>query len=198
MVKNVEIDKTTYKLKDINTNNETSIKTSILIADTYNDNMNHYKEWEIFDNGSFNKTAHYTIDINGKIFEHFSPHKISNYLKNEDLNESIKILIENMGWLEKKDNIFLTWKDTIYKGEVFEQKWRNKEYWCKYNNSQINSIIFLINKLKIDFNIPLTIKSNGFLDKNIKSFKGVYYKSNISKTYKDINPSWDFKKIKKI
>lgn len=195
-VKEIEIDKITYKLKESNFIDEISVKNSIVIADTYNFDMNHYKEWNIFNNGSYNKTAHYTIDSFGNIFEHFSPDYASNFIN--EISNSIIILIENIGWLEKKGNIFLTWNNTIYNGEVLEKKWRNKVYWSKYNDKQLESTIFLINNLIENFEIPRNIKNNSFLDKKIENFKGIYYKSNISKNYKDINPSWDFKKMKKM
>lgn len=195
MVEEIEIDNKTYKLSAKNYVNKKSKKEKILIADTYSEDMKHFLGWKIFNNGNFKKTAHYTIDSDGKIFEHFSPKKYSNFLKNGG-EKYIIILIENIGWLKKEKENYKSWNDTIYNGEVVSQYWRDKKYWSKYKECQINSFIGLINHLTNTMGIEKNIKSNSFLDNNIENFKGIIYRSNFSKTFKDINPSWDFEKIK--
>ncbi len=88
-----------------------------------------------------------------------------------DSDKYIIVLIENMGWLNKDKEYYKSWNDTIYSGEVVSQHWRNKKYWSKYKDCQINSFIGLINYLTHSMGIEKNIKSNSFLEMILKTLK---------------------------
>lgn len=196
MAEEIEIDNKTYKLSTKNYNNKTSKKNKVLIVDSYNKDMNHFTEWNIFDRGNYKKTAHYTINYDGIIYEHYSPKKCSDYLKKGD-KDHIIVMVENIGWLEGDGDTLKTWTGEIYKGETTQQYWRDKEYWVNYNKPQLDSTIKLIKHLVETMGIKSLIKENAFLDSEIKNFEGILYKSNLNVLFKDINPSWDFERLKK-
>jgi len=191
------IDNKTYKLTEDNYIPVKSIKKQIIVGHTSNNNMKHFIGWQNRRNGLYKKTAPYTIDIDGKIYEHFNPKYQSRYFNNIDLDsKTIIILLENNGWFEKtKDNLnYINWIGDIYNGVngVIEQRWRDKHFWEKYNEKQVDSLIFLVKKLCGEFFIPKdAIEHNtkiGFFD----DYEGVLYKSNLERNYTDLNPSFDF------
>lgn len=192
-----------YKLSANNFYDVETEKTQIVIGSTFSNGMNHFNGWQTRLNGKNKKTAHYSVDINGYIFEHFNPKYYSNFVNNDDLNRKIvSVVIENSGWLLKdvEKNEFIDWKGNIYNGKVFEKKWRDFNYWIPYNDKQIESLIILIksicNKIK---NIPLEVIShNTKIDLGVNNYKGVLYRSNFNGLHTDPNPSLGFEQIKNI
>jgi hypothetical protein len=160
--------------------------------------MNHYTGWLTRNNGRYKKTAHYTISLDGLIYEHINP-KYTTELLGETLfdNDTIYIVLENEGWLIKDLNIensYINYVGNIYNriDVVCQKKWRNKLFWAPYSEQQFNSSVHLIKHLMLVNNIsgdvPITnIKINGQLDQY-----GVLYRSNIDGKYTDLNPCWDF------
>ncbi len=175
-------------------------KTQIVIGNTFNNNMNHFKGWKTRLNGKTKKTAHYTIDINGKVFEHFDPKYYSNFIGINDLDKQIiSIVIENEGWLLRdiQKGEFIDWVGNIYKGKVFECSWRNLYYWTSYNEKQNKAIVELIKSICDRFkDIPLDIVSHNTKVDNINKYRGVFYRSNFSSLNTDPNPCLDYKFIK--
>jgi N-acetyl-anhydromuramyl-L-alanine amidase AmpD len=188
----------------LNENNYISVncvKTNIILASTFNNNMRHVIGWKNRLNGKNKKTAAFTIDAAGTIYKHFDPKNYSNFLKNVNLNtKSIVILLENDGWLVKDNNKneFINWLGDIYKEPdlVFNKKWRGYEYWVPYTKEQFEATIDLVKILCNEFDIPLQAISHNTKVDNINDFNGVIYRSNIEKHYTDLNPSWDFNEFK--
>src|ERR1035438_3561913 len=128
------IDTNTYLLSKNNYNSIESSKKYIIIAHTFNNNMKHVIGWKHRLNGNYKKTAPFSIDTNGVIYNHFDPKYHSEFLNNKELDKnSIVILIENDGWLIKDDekNLFIGCFGDIYRGEdVIEKRWRGYNYWA--------------------------------------------------------------------
>jgi hypothetical protein len=197
----MEIDFETYKLDSKKYIEVESIKKNIVIGSTNNNNMRHVIGWNNRHNGSYNKTAHFTIDIYGKIYQHFNPQYQSNYFNDLELNcKTIIILLDNDGYLIKNDekNCYNTWVGDIYSDEdnIIEKKWREYKYWVKYTDEQFNSAVDLVKYLCKDFFIPNKIFEHNIKIDNLSDYEGVLYKSNIEKYYHELTPAWDFKKFK--
>ena len=196
------IDKETYKLQESHYLNVETTKKRIVIGNSFSIDMNHYNGWVNRHNGKYKKTSMYTIAIDGKIYEHFNPKYSSEIIDKKDFDEStITILLENEGWLIKDlndENRYITYVGNIYNriDEVFVKKWRHNNYWSPYSQKQLDSTVYLINKLCNDFEIPKNVIHHNTKISNGYSYEGILYKSNLNTYFTDVNPSWDFAGIK--
>jgi hypothetical protein len=195
------IDNQKYKLTDNNFTPIECIKKQIIFGNTFNHNMKHVIGWEKRHNGKYNKTAAFTIDAAGLVYEHFNPSFHSNYFDSKTLNiKSIVILLENDGWLLKDEekNQFITWIGDIYNkpNEVFEKRWRTYKYWAPYTQEQIDSAAKLVIKLCDELGIPKNVIGHNTKVELIDEYEGVLYKSNLDKNYTDLSPAWDFEGFK--
>lgn len=197
----MKINSKKYQLTPSNYYKIETDKTQIVIGSTFSNNMNHFIGWEKRLNGNFKKTAHYTIDVNGNVFEHFNPKYYSKFISNDNFDRQIiSIVIENEGWLLKdvEKNEFIDCGCNIYNSRIFEKKWRNFNYWTPYNNKQIKSLIMLIKDICDRFkSIPLeVVPHNTKIDVGLDKYKGILYRSNFNGVSTDPNPSLDFELIK--
>lgn len=190
-----------YKLFE---NNYTPIicdKRQIILGNTFNDEMRHVIGWGLRNNGNYDKTAAFSIDAAGLVYEHFNPSYSSKYFNDKNLDtNAIIILIENYGWLNKdtEKNQFYNWVGDIYNKplDVFEKRWRDFKYWAPYTSEQFDSAVKLVDKLCEDFNIPKTVVSHNTKIDLVNDYTGVLYKSNLDKNYTDLSPAWDFEGFK--
>jgi hypothetical protein len=191
------IDEETHKLSEYNFIKQGTKKTRIIIGNTFTSDMKHCIGWVNRWNGNYTKTAMFTIDIKGNVFQHFSPIYFSKLLDNEELNEgSITILLENEGWLTKDlsdENKYINYIGDIYnrKDSVFEKRWRNHMYWAPYSDKQSESLYDLIKELCNEFDIPLKVIPHNTNFDGAYDYKGILYKSNFYKYYTDTSPAWD-------
>jgi N-acetyl-anhydromuramyl-L-alanine amidase AmpD len=195
------IDKESYVLSESNYFKIETIKHQIVLGHTSSHNMNHILKWTNRLNGKYSKTAAFTIDINGKIYQHFDPSFFSSFLNNIEIDKkSIVILLENDGSLIKdtQNNQFINWIGHIYnKPEaVIEKRWRNHQYWAPYNEEQVVATIQLVRKLCKEFYIPIFAIPHNTKLNNVDEFEGVLYKSNLEKHYTDLSPAWDCERFK--
>jgi hypothetical protein len=176
-------------------------KTQIILCDTkrnYKDYINSLKY-------RYNKKnpylPNYVISKKGEIFKVINPEHYSKFMNNLDIDKnSIVISIENYGWLKKNalDNTYLNWIGDIYKGEVFEKKWRDEFFWDKYTNKQFEKLSKLILELCDNFNISKECLGTNVKYDGVENFKGIVSRSNFENNQKDVNPSFDFKLLKKL
>jgi len=197
------IDKETYNLTDKNYYNVETNKKLIVLGNSLSDKDNHIKGWENRMCGEYKKTSTYSIFRNGDIYEHFNPKYYSNFIGIDKVDKKIiSIIFENQGWLNKdlKNDRYFNWVGNIYKRNksVYEKRWRGFVYWDSYTNKQMKSCIFLIEHLCEKFNIEKKCVGHNTYIEGIDMFEGVTYRSNFQREYTDLNPSWDFKKFKKL
>lgn len=198
----VEIDGDTYKLDTSNYIKEATSKRRIVIGNTYATNMKHFIGWKRRWNGKYTKTAMFTIALDGKIYQHFSPNYFSNFFDNQKLNETtISILLENEGWLTKdlyNENRYITYIGDIYnrRDSVIEKRWRNHTYWAPYSQEQSDSLLKLVRQLCLEFNIPLKAIAHNTNFEGVEEFEGILYKSNFEKYYTDVSPALNCLEIK--
>jgi hypothetical protein len=196
------IDKETYKLDEDKFIKEGTPKKRVIIGNTFSTNMRHYIGWNKRWNGKYTRTAMFTIDINGKVYQHFSPNYYSNFIDNSDINEtSISIVLENEGWLMKdlaNENRYINYIGYIYnrKDSVIEKRWRNQNYWAPYSQEQKESAYKLIKELCKEFEIPLKAIGHNTNFDTVEEYEGILYKSNFEKYYTDVSPAWDCEEMK--
>jgi N-acetyl-anhydromuramyl-L-alanine amidase AmpD len=114
---------------------------------------------------------------------------------------SIVISFENLGWIQREPltDYYVNWIGDIYKGEVYEKKWRDYYFWQPYTTQQVDSCAelcdILFKELSIKNNI---IGHNTKINYNPK-YEGVLTFSNIDKERTDVSPAFNFEQlIKKI
>jgi hypothetical protein len=195
------IDSKTYELDENNYIQIECIKTQIILGDTFNHGMRHFKSWKNRYNGNYKKTASFTIGIDGTIYKHFDPKYQSRYFGDLERDaKTILVLLDNDGWLTKNSekNIYNTWIGDIYNRRelIFKKKWRYNEYWSPYTKEQFESTVVLVKSLCDDFYIPTQVMAHNTKVDNLSDFNGVLYKSNFEKHFTDLNPSWWFEDFK--
>jgi N-acetyl-anhydromuramyl-L-alanine amidase AmpD len=101
--------------------------------------------------------------------------------------------------LEKKplSNDYINWKGSIYKGQVFEKKWRDFFFWQPYTNSQIESTAKLCVKLSEELSIEKRCLGHNTKIDGVESFEGIISRSNLSSRYTDLSPSFNFETFTK-
>jgi hypothetical protein len=193
------IDDKTYQLEEKNYIPIECIKKQIVIGHTNNREMKHFVGWQKRHNGQHKKTAAFTIDAAGVVYQHFDPKYQSKYFdKLEQNTKSIIILLENDGWLTRKsvNDVFYNWKGDIYNGTVVGKLWRGYKMWAQYNDKQVESCVELVNKLCDEFFIPNIAMSHNTKIDDLSDFQGIVYKSNIEKYYNDLSPAWNCEEFK--
>ncbi len=171
-------------------------KKQIVIGNTFNSGMNHVNGWKNRLNGHYKKISTFTIDENGKIYQHFDPKYFSEFLPQLPFNKHIiSISVSNRGWFnyDVSEKKYIDWCGNIYNGEdVVEKRWRNHSFWEKYDNKQLFATIKLVRYLIEKYNIKGNVMGHNTLVKNIELFEGVSYRSNWIKDGTDLNPTWEF------
>jgi N-acetyl-anhydromuramyl-L-alanine amidase AmpD len=140
------------------------------------------------------------ITRNGEVLQLIPEVGFTNYFNNEGVNQnSVVISLENLGWLEKKplSNYYINWIGSIYKGEVYEKKWRDFFFWQPYTQQQVNSLVELCLQLTDSLQIEKrSIGHNTKID-GITKWNGIISRSNIDSKYTDLNPSFNFENFTK-
>jgi hypothetical protein len=175
-------------------------KKQIIITETKRDYKNYINSLKYRYNKKNLYVPNFVLTKEGEVYKIIDPEKYSNYMENQELDKNaIIIALENYGWLKKNalDNTFLNWVGDIYKKEVFEKKWRDQLFWDPYNEKQIEELSKLTNQLCEKFNIPKTCIDSNVRQDGVENFRGIVTRSNFDFIYKDVNPSFNFKLLKK-
>lgn len=171
-------------------------KTQILLYDTKRRvddfvNMIKYRQ-----NGEYEDIPHFIITKMGDVYSLLDPAFSSKTFGNEKIDrKQIKIAIENLGWLNKNTitGYYSNWIGDPCRTEPYIRSWRDKFYWDRYTDPQLNSIYRICEYLCNEYNIErMIVPSHGYIE-NVEKFKGIVCKSNFSNIYTDINPSFNFK-----
>ena len=107
---------------------------------------------------------------------------------------SIIVMLENLGWLEKKplSNHYINWKGSIYNEQVYEKKWRDFYFWQPYTPQQIKMSAELCKHLTETLQIEKTCVGHNTKVDGIENFEGICSRSNYGSNYTDLNPSFNF------
>jgi len=119
----------------------------------------------------------------------------SNIFDYPNINRNgIIISLENLGWLNKEPlkDYYINWIGDIYKGKVYEKKWRDYFFWEPYTEIQTEKTIELCKKIFSEMSIKPQFIGHNTKINGIEKYEGVVSRSNYDIMYTDINPSFNF------
>lgn len=151
-------------------------------------------------NGKYKKIPNYIITREGKILQLLGNNEHSEYFKDPNINRnSIIISLENLGWLQKEPltDHYINWIGDIYKGKVFERKWRDYFFWQPYSESQLSSLGKLCKELFDSVKIKPQIIEHNTKINGIEKYPGVVTKSNFDTNFTDVSPAFKFEELLK-
>ena len=151
-------------------------------------------------NGGFKRIPNYIITREGKIIQLLGNTEHSEYFKDPNINRnSIIISLENLGWLQKEPltDHYINWIGDIYKGNVFEKKWRDYFFWQPYTEEQLQSVNSLCDKLLKELKIKPQIVEHNTKIAGIEKYVGIVSKSNFDTIYTDLSPAFNFNELLK-
>jgi len=175
-------------------------KRQIILCHTSREANEYLASLEFRYNGKFDRVPNYLVTQRGKIIQLMGDTSYTNFFDEDNINRnSVIIVLENMGWLEKKPltNDYINWKGSIYKGQVFEKKWRDFFFWQPYTNSQIESAAKLCVKLSEELSIEKRCLGHNTKIDGVEAFEGIISRSNLSSRYTDLSPSFNFETFTK-
>jgi len=149
--------------------------------------------------GEYTKIPHYIIDKKGRVIKNFDEYYYSEFMGDEEIDkQSVIICLENLGWLNfnQLNNKYMNWIGDIYKGEVYQKRWRDRSFWSNYPDKQLKSCANLIVNLCDDLNVPLNLVGHNVKLDNALQFEGILTRSNYNEYWTDLSPSFNFEKLK--
>ena len=191
-----------YVLTDFSPIGTSDKKTRIILTETKRDYRNYIRSLKYRYNKKNPYLPNYVITKEGGIYNIMPPDNYSNYMDDEEINKtSIIISLENLGWLKKNalSDTYVNWIGDIYKGKVFEKKWRDYFFWQPYTDIQVQNTSILCNMLFKEMSIKPIIVGHNTKINGIEKYEGVVTKSNFDLNFTDVSPSFNFEKfLKKI
>jgi hypothetical protein len=190
------IDKNTYATKNYY---KTKIaKTQIIVANSLRFENNHIIRLKHKEFGRSKEYPTFSIKRDGKIIRHFNDAHHSDFMKIKEVDiKSISVVLENMGWLRKIEDVYYSWmNEECDEDLVGIKKWMGYTYWEKYTEKQIDSLVGLCNYLCEKHNILKSVIDFHHYHKDIKKYKGIVLKSNHIENSTDSNPLLPLKEIR--
>jgi hypothetical protein len=194
----MEIDINSYAIPDENYNKVKIAKTQILIASSLRLGSNHLIRLKHKDFGKTKSWPTYTITREGIVYEHYKPINHSEFLgiKEADI-KTISIVLENMGSLMvTHDDLYVNWVNEVCDEiNVEKKKHIGIDYWEKYSEEQLKSLVELCVKLCDDFNIPRECIDFNHYNRDIIKYRGIAFRSNYIDNTMDVNPLFNISKF---
>mgnify|MGYP000990010328 FL=1 len=181
--------------------NKEKEKKQILLTHSGRNIMDYMMSIKYRFNGVPKRLPHYLIGRDGKVVQVLEDKYNSNFSSNDRVNsKSIVICLENLGWLEKVPLKLhhINWIGNIYKGDVFDKKWRDYFFWQPYTDIQLEKTAELCKNLCEKHKIELKCVGHNTKVKGIESFLGILTKSNFDDFATDLSPAFDFEKFNKL
>ena len=153
-------------------------------------------------NGDFKRIPNYIITKEGKILKLLDNNEHTNYFKEPNINRnSVIICLENLGWLQKEplSDYYVNWIGDIYKGKVYEKKWRDYYFWQPYTEKQVDSTVNLCKEIFKNMSITPSIIGHNTKINGAHKFEGVVTRSNFYTDKTDLSPAFNYEEfLKKI
>ena len=185
----------TEKIENLSYISQNKKKKQIILANTSRDIRYYITSLKERHNKKYNKIPNYVISREGIIYNLIPDDTYSSFFKKESINKnSIIVVLENLGWLEKRPltDYYVNWIGDIYKGEIFERKWRDYFFWQPYTEEQLKSCAELCNKLTDDFSIDKKCVGHNTKVEGVERYNGIISKSNFNSKSTDLSPAFDF------
>jgi N-acetyl-anhydromuramyl-L-alanine amidase AmpD len=183
------------KIENLSYISQNKKKKQIILANTSRDIRYYITSLKERHNKKYNKIPNYVISREGIIYNLIPDDTYSSFFKKESINKnSIIVVLENLGWLEKRPltDYYVNWIGDIYKGEIFERKWRDYFFWQPYTEEQLKSCAELCNKLTDDFSIDKKCVGHNTKVEGVERYNGIISKSNFNSKSTDLSPAFDF------
>jgi len=194
------IDNETYRLTTNNYYEKEYKKTQIVIGHNGRRDMRHYEGWIHRRNGQYKRTAHFTIDKDGTVYQHFNPKYYSDFVGVDQDKGNISILLVNEGWLKNDslNNVYIDWLGHTYSKSrsVLERSWRGHHFWMNYRNPQMKVLKELVTQLCDEHNIEKECIGNCVYNEDVDIFNGIAFRSNYDSNITDISPAFDMDVLK--
>lgn len=175
-------------------------KTQIILCHTSREVGEYLTSLEFRYNGKYDKIPHFVVTKKGEVIQLLDERGFSNFFIDDNVGKkSVIVILENLGWLEKKPltDHYINWNGSIYKGKVFEKKWRDYFFWEPYNEEQIVQTSKICSELCDELQIPKTCVGHNTKIEGMSQFEGVSSRSNFDLRFTDLSPSFDFEKLVK-
>ena len=156
-------------------------KKQIILTNTSRNVKDYLQSLKYRYNGKYDKIPHFLIKKGGEILQLLNTNTYSNHLEPEQVNKtSIIICLENYGWLKKNplNSSYINWIGDIYKGDVYEKKWRDYFFWQPYTETQIEYTAKLCKKISEETGIPVEVVEHNTRINGVEKFRGITSKSN--------------------
>ena len=163
--------------------------------------ISNWKSLTLRHNRKYKNQPHFIISKEGVVIKVLEPRVTTNFFGDKDIDDNIVlVLLENEGWLKPKKNNprLCDWLGNIYKGEVFEKKWRNRFFWSTYTDKQIDSLVVLLKDICADLKIEKKFIGHNVRVEGVERFKGIVTRSNYSEYFTDLSPAFNFERIKEL
>jgi hypothetical protein len=170
-------------------------KIQIILLNTLRDKETFLNSVNYRFNGKNQKIPNYLITREGKIIQLLENTESPKFFLDKKINQnSIIVCLENLGWLQKEplNENYINWIGDIYKGNVFEKKWRDYFFWEPYSEIQIEATAFICKKLFEEISIKKQVVGHNTKINGAERTEGVLCRSNFSQDFTDVNPSFDF------
>ena len=175
-------------------------KNQIILVNTSRTATDYINSLKFRYNGKYKKIPNYLITREGDIIKLLENIEHSDYFADANVNRNaIIISLENLGWLQKEQlrNYYVNWIGDIYKGNVFEKKWRDYFFWQPYTTSQVETTAELCRYVLEENSIEKYFIGHNTKINGGERYEGVICRSNIDSTYTDLSPSFNFEYLLK-
>ena len=170
-------------------------KTQIILCHTSREVEEYLASLTFRYNSKYDKVPNYVVTRDGRVIQLLSNEGHSNFFDDNITNKlSIIVMLENLGWLEKKQlsNHYINWKGSIYNQQVYEKKWRDYYFWQPYTPEQIQITAELCKYLTNTLQIEKTCVGHNTKVDGIENFEGICSRSNYDSIFTDLSPSFNF------
>jgi hypothetical protein len=193
----MHIDKETYKIKQVNRYKTKSPKTQIVIGVSLRKDSRHITRLQHKDFGETKRWNTYTISRDGTVYQHYDDKYHTDFLGiKEGDKRSISIVLENMGALFQSGGKYINWLNEECKEEdVVERDWLGYEFWERFPDVQLKSLIWLCNNLCDKHGIPKEFMEFCHHHKQTSKFKGIVFRGNYIEDSSDMHPLLEIPKL---
>ena len=135
---------------DFNPTGKSEKKHQIILVNTSRGIYEYLQTLKYRYNGKFKRIPNYIITRSGDVLQLMDNLEYSEYFGDTSMDQnSIIISFENLGWIQREPltDYYVNWIGDIYKGEVYEKKWRDYYFWQPYTSKQVDSCAELCNIL---------------------------------------------------
>jgi N-acetyl-anhydromuramyl-L-alanine amidase AmpD len=192
----IDIDK--YKIDNSNHHIAENAKTQIVLGTSLRKSNYHITRLQHKDFGKSKKWSTYTITREGLVYQHFEDKFHSDFLGIKDADRKIiSVILENMGCLFKTPtDTYINWLNEVCEEvNITEKTWLGYNFWEKFAEQQMESIVLLCKQLCEEHNIPKVCMDFHHYHKDTIKFRGIVFRSNYIEDSSDINPLFDIQKF---